>query len=53
MQYRWKESIYNIKVLNPEGNNTGITRVILNGEEVENNIRLDGKRNIYNIHVIM
>ena len=53
IQYKWKESIYNIKILNPDGKNTGVIKVILDGEEVENNIRLDGKRNIYNIHVIM
>ena len=53
IQYRWKESIYNIKVLNPESKNTGVTKIVLNGEEIENNIKLDGKRNIYTIEVIM
>ena len=53
IQYKWKESIYNIKILNPDGKNTGVTKVILDGEEVENNIRLDEKRIIYNIEVIM
>lgn len=53
MQYKWKESIYNIKVKNPEGKNTGVSKVILNGEEVENCIKLDGSRNIYQIEVIM
>lgn len=53
MQYKWKESVYNIKVKNPEGKNTGVSKVILNGEEVENCIKLDGSRNIYQIEVIM
>lgn len=53
IQYKYKESIYNIQVLNPEGKNTGVTKVIVNGKEVENNIKLDGKRNIYTIEVIM
>ncbi|MEE0865324.1 MAG: hypothetical protein U0L98_00750 [Clostridia bacterium] len=53
IQYRYKESIYNIKVINSEGKNTGITKVILDGEEVKNKIKLDGTRNIYNVEVIM
>lgn len=53
IKYQWKESIYNIKVENPNGKNTGITKILLNGNEVENNIKLDGTRNIYNINVIM
>ena len=53
IQYKYKESIYNIQVLNPEGKNTGVTKVIVNGKEVENKIKLDGKRNIYTIEVIM
>ena len=53
MQYKWKESIYHIKIKNPEGKNTGVSKVILNGKEVENCIKLDGSRNIYQIEVIM
>ena len=53
MQYKWKESIYHIKIKNPEGKNTGVSKVILNGKEVENRIKLDGSRNIYQIEVIM
>ena len=53
IKYKWKESIYNIKVQNPEGKNTGVTKVLLNDNEVENGIKLDGSRNVYNIMVIM
>ena len=53
IQYRYKESIYNIKILNLGGKNTGVTKVILDGEEVENNIKLDGRRNIHNLKVFM
>ena len=53
IQYKWKESIYHIKIKNPEGKNTGVSKVILNGKEVENCIKLDGSRNIYQIEVIM
>ena len=53
IRYKWKESIYNIKIKNPEQKNTGVERIILNGEEVENNIKLDGGNRVYNIEVIM
>ncbi len=53
IQYKWKESIYNIKIKNPEGKNTGVKKVIFNGEEVENNIKLDGDRKIHQIEIIM
>ena len=53
IQYKWKESIYNIKVQNPEGKNSGVSKVTLNGKEVENHIKLDGSRNVYNILVTL
>ena len=53
IQYKWKESIYNIRVKNPDGKNSGVIKIILNGEEVENKIKLDGSRNVYQIEVIM
>ncbi len=51
IQYRYKESIYNITVKNQLGKNTGVKRVSLNGNEIENKLKLDGERNIYNIEV--
>ena len=67
IQYKWKESIYNISIKNPNGKNTGIEKVIVNGAEIKNNdgndlenkdedkmrIQLDGKDRIYKIEVIM
>lgn len=56
IQYKWKESVYNIVVKNPDGKNVienNTSKVILNGNEVENYIKLDGSRNVYNIEVIM
>ena len=53
IRYKWKESVYNIKILNPNQKNTGVTRVLLNGEEVENKIKLDGSNKIFNIEVEM
>ncbi len=37
IQYKWKNSIYNIVVKNPNGKNTGVTKVIVNGKEIETN----------------
>ena len=53
MRYKWKESVYNIKVVNYNQKNTGVEKVLLNGEIVENKIKLDGNNKIYNIEVIM
>ncbi len=52
IQYRWKQSIYNINIKNPEGKNTGITSVKLNGKETENKIKLQ-ENGIYNIEVVI
>ena len=54
MQYRWKESIYHITVKNPEGRNffeDGVSEVWLNGNKIENKIKLDGSRNVYKIEI--
>ena len=53
IKYRWKKSIYNIKVKNPNKKNTGVEKVIVNGQEQENKIKLDEEEKIYNIEVIM
>ncbi len=53
MRYKWKDSIYNIKVINQNQKNTGVEKVLLNGEEVENKIKLDGSNKVCNIEVVM
>lgn len=53
IRYKWKESIYNIKVMNRNQKNTGVEKVLLNGEEIKNKIRLDGNNKVYNIEVYM
>lgn len=52
VHYRWKNSIYHIMVKNPEGKNIGISKVLLNGVEVENKILLK-ESGVYQIEVIM
>lgn len=53
VQYKWKESVYNIKVKNPEGKSTGVKLIKMNGNKIEEAIKLDGSGNIYNIEVEM
>lgn len=69
IQYKWKESIYNIIVKNPNGKEHGITKILVDGVEgksggnlegsnggnINNNnrIKLDGRRRVYNIEAIM
>lgn len=35
IRYEFATSVYNIKVKNPNGKNTGVERFVLNGEEIE------------------
>ena len=53
IQYKWKDSIYHINVKNLSGKNRGVKKVILDGSEVENKIKLDGARKIYHIEIIL
>ena len=54
IKYRYKNSIYNIKVKNENGKNTGIEKFILNGKEIEEKqISLNGDGGIYEIEIEM
>ena len=53
IQFKYKESIYNINVKNILRVCTGVKKVELNGIEVENKILLDGSGKVYNIEVKM
>jgi len=52
IKYKWKDSFYNIIVKNPNGKSCGVEKVLLNGEKVENAIRLQNK-GVYNIEINM
>lgn len=52
IKYKWKNSCYNITVKNPNGKNTGVEKVIVNGQEVENKIKLE-ENGIFNVEIIM
>ena len=51
IKYKYKNSMYNIHVYNPNGKNTGISKIKLNDKEIENSILLDGSGCIYNIEI--
>ena len=54
IRYRYKNSIYNIKVKNENGKNTGVEKFILNGKEIEEKqISLNGDGGIYEIEIEM
>ena len=54
IRYKYKNTIYNIKVKNPDGKNTGVKRFILNGKEIlEKEIRLIDDGKINEVEVIM
>lgn len=54
IRYRHGKSIYNIKVTNPEGKNTGVQKMIVNGiEQKELQINLIDDGNVNEVEVIM
>lgn len=53
IKYKFGNSIYNIKVKNPNGKNTGISQVLIDGNEHENKIILDNSGKVFNVEIIM
>ena len=52
IKYKWKNSLYNIKVEN-NNKNTEVSKVYLDGLEVENNIKFEDGNTVHNIRVVM
>lgn len=52
IKYKWKNSFYNIIVKNPNGKNFGVENIFVNGEKVENGIKLQNN-GVYNVEVKM
>ena len=50
IRYKWKNSIYNISVKNPNGKNSGVEKVLVNGVKNENKIKLEND-GIFNVEV--
>ena len=54
IQYKYKTSLYKIKIKNNKGKNTGVEKFIVNGEIIKNKqILLQDNCKIYNIEVFM
>ena len=54
IRYEYKNSIYNIKIKNPNHKNTGVEKFFLNGEEIpEKQIYLLDNGNVNEIEIIM
>ena len=54
LRYKYGESIYNIKVKNPNSKNTGIDKFYLNGNEIqEKKIKLQNDGRVYEVEIIM
>lgn len=54
IKYKYGNSVYNIKIKNPNGKNTGVEKFILNGKEVETKgIVLEENSGINNVEIIM
>ena len=53
IKYKYKKSIYNFKIINNDGKNFGVDKVFVNGNEIKDEINLDGSGNVYNVEVYM
>ena len=53
IKYKWKNTLYKIKVTNPENKNIGTSKITLNGKETQNNIKLEENKGVVDIEVIM
>ena len=53
IRYKWKNTLYNIVVENPEGKNTGVTKITIDEDETQNEIRLEENKGVVNIVVTM
>lgn len=54
IRYEYKSSVYNIKIKNPNGKNTGVEKFIVNGIEIEERqVKLIDNGKINEIEVIM
>lgn len=54
IKYKWKNAFYNIVVRNPSGKNTGVEKIFVNGNELENSKEIKLENNgIFNVEVLM
>lgn len=54
IQYKYKTNIYNIKIKNPNGKETGVEKFLLNGQEIKDKkILLEDNNKVNEIEIIM
>ena len=54
IKYKWKNAFYNIAIKNPSGKNTGVEKIFVNGNELENSKEIKLENNgIFNVEVLM
>ena len=54
IKYRYKTSIYNIKIKNPNGKSNGVKEFLLNGSKIkEKQVKLEDNRTINEIEIIL
>ena len=53
VRYKWKNTLYNIIVENPNGKNTGISKITVNDVEVKDVVRLEENSGVVNVVVVM
>ncbi len=53
VRYKWKNSLYNIVVENPNGKNTGISKITVNDVEVKDVVRLEENKGVVNVVAVM
>lgn len=54
MRYKWKNTVYNILIENPNSKETGVSKIKINEKEQESNeIKLQENKGVININIIM
>ncbi len=53
VRYKWKNTLYNIVVENPNGKSTGISKITVNDVEVKDVVRLEENKGVVNVVVVM
>lgn len=54
VRYKWKNTLYNILVENPNGNEIGVKKIVIDGiEQMSNEIRLQENVGVINVEVFL
>ena len=54
VRYKWKNTLYNILVENPNGNEIGVKKIVIDGiEQMSNEIRLQENAGVINVEVFL